>query len=88
MGNAKRTGKQQGIDPEVTRANTKIKGSDRTLEANNMKKTFDINGRKVEFTECTAISSDYPEGGRRSCIMIHDVADEFCDGDGVIFDCD
>ena len=53
-----------------------------------MKNTFEINGRKVEFTECTAISSDYPEDGRRSCIMIHDVADEFCDGDGVISNCD
>lgn len=53
-----------------------------------MKNTFEINGIKVEFTECTAISFDYPEDGRRSCIMIHDVADEFCDGDGVIFDCD
>ena len=53
-----------------------------------MKKTFDINGRKVEFTECTAISCDYPEDGRRNCIKIHDVADEFCDGDGVIFNCD
>ena len=53
-----------------------------------MKKTFEIDGRKVEFTECTAISFDYPEEGRRSCLMIHDVADEFCDGDGVIFDCD
>ena len=53
-----------------------------------MKKTFEINGRKVEFTECTAISFDYPEEGRRNCVMIHDVADEFCDGDGVIFDCD
>lgn len=53
-----------------------------------MKNTFEIKGRKVEFTECTAISFDYPEDGRRSCIMIHDVADEFCDGDGVIFNCD
>lgn len=53
-----------------------------------MKNTFEINGRKVEFTECTAINFDYPEDGRRSCIKIHDVADEFCDGDGVIFDCD
>ena len=53
-----------------------------------MKKTFDINGRKVEFTECTAISSDYPEDGRRSCLKIHDMTDEYCDGDGVIFDCD
>lgn len=53
-----------------------------------MKNTFEIKGRKVEFTECTAISCDYPEDGHRSCIMIHDVADEFCDGDGVIFNCD
>ena len=53
-----------------------------------MKKTFEINGRKVEFTECTAICSDYPEEGRRNCIKIHDVSDEFCDGDGVIFNCD
>ena len=53
-----------------------------------MKNTFDINGRKAEFTECTAISCDYPEDVRRSCLKIHDVADEFCDGDGVIFDCD
>ena len=53
-----------------------------------MKKTFEINGIKVEFTECTAISFDYPEEGRSNCIKIHDVSDEFCDGDGVIFDCD
>lgn len=53
-----------------------------------MKKTFEIDGRKVEFTECTAISCDYTEDGRRSCLKIHDVSDEFCDGDGVIFDCD
>ena len=53
-----------------------------------MKKTFEIDGIKVEFTECTAISCDYPEEGRRNCIKIHDVSDEFCDGDGVIFDCD
>ena len=53
-----------------------------------MKKTFEIDGRKVEFTECTAISFDYPEDGRRICLKIHDVSDESCDGDGVIFDCD
>lgn len=50
-----------------------------------MKKVFEINGVKVEFTDCTAISCDFPEAGRQSGVYVHELNDEFCDGDGVIF---
>ena len=50
-----------------------------------MKKTFTINGKEVEFTDCTAISRDFPEYGRQRCVHVHELDDEFCDGDGVIF---
>ena len=50
-----------------------------------MKKTFEINGHKVEFTDCTAIICDFPEDGRQSGVYVHDLDDEFCNGDGVIF---
>lgn len=50
-----------------------------------MKKTFTINGKEVEFTDCTAISCDFPEAGRQRGVYVHDLDDEFCDGNGVIF---
>ena len=39
-----------------------------------------------EFTEVTAICADFPEEGRRKAILIHDINDECCDGDCVVFD--
>lgn len=51
-----------------------------------MTKSFEIRGRKVEFTEVTAIWHLDPEAGRREVILIHDTTDEFRDGDGVIFE--
>lgn len=50
-----------------------------------MKKTFTINGKEVEFADCTAISRDFPEDGRQRCVHVHELDDEFRDGDGVIF---
>lgn len=53
-----------------------------------MTKTFEINGREVEFTEVTAIWHEEPEAGRRQAILIHDTTDEFQNGDGVVFEAD
>ena len=39
-----------------------------------------------EFTEVTAICEEFPEDGRRKAILIHDLEDEYCDGDCVVFD--
>lgn len=41
---------------------------------------------RCEFTEVTAICADFPNDGRRKAILIHDVEDEHCDGDCVVFD--
>lgn len=41
---------------------------------------------KCDFTEVTAICAEFPEDGRRRAILIHDVKDECCDGDCVVFD--
>ena len=38
-----------------------------------------------EFTEITVICSEFPEDGRRNAILIHDIKDEFKDGDCVVF---
>lgn len=53
-----------------------------------MTRSFEISGRTVEFTEVTAIWHQEPEAGRRDAILIHDTADEFKEGDGVVFDAD
>ena len=50
-----------------------------------MTKIFNINGSEVEFTTCTAISADFPEDGRRDAIYVHELRDEFRNGDGVLF---
>ena len=50
-----------------------------------MKKTFVIRGYEVEFTPCTAIATGSGDTVRQSAIFIHDCADEFGDGDAVIF---
>ena len=47
---------------------------------------FEVNGREVEFTPCTAIPTCAGETERLSAIFVHDTTDEFGDGDGVIFD--
>ena len=49
-------------------------------------KTFEINGHEVEFTACTAIAEGDTE--RQQAVLVHDVGDEFRDGDGVIFGVD
>lgn len=41
---------------------------------------------RCEFTEVTAICAEFPEDGRRKAILIHDIGDEFRDGDCVVFD--
>ena len=41
----------------------------------------------IEFISCTAIASLYPEDGRQPGVYIHDLNDEFRNGDGVIFNC-
>lgn len=53
-----------------------------------MTRTFEINGRTVEFTEVTAVWHEEPEAGRRAAILIHDTTDEFRNGDGVVFEAD
>lgn len=53
-----------------------------------MTRSFEIDGRTVEFTEVTAIWHQEPESGRRDAILIHDTSDEFKDGDGVVFEAD
>ena len=50
-----------------------------------MKKTFVISGHEVEFAPCTAIAASIGDTVRQSAIFIHDCADEFSDGDAVIF---
>ena len=67
MGNAKRTGKQQGIDPEVTRANTENKGSDRPLKEASMDTTTLIFVIIGAFTVSSWFMRlvDYLEGGNK-----------------------
>ena len=43
---------------------------------------------RCDYTEVTAISAEFPEDGRRKAILIHDIEDENCDGDCVVFDVD
>lgn len=50
-----------------------------------MKKTFTVNGHEVEFTSCSAIAATIGETERRSAVYVHDISDEFSDGDGVLF---
>ena len=50
-----------------------------------MTKSFILQGREVEFTECTAIASSIGDTERQNAVFVHDTTDEFGDGDGVIF---
>lgn len=50
-----------------------------------MKKSFILQGREVEFTECTAIESSIGDTERQNAVFVHDTLDEFGDGDGVVF---
>lgn len=50
-----------------------------------MKKTYLVNGKEVTFSLCSAISSEFPELGRRKCVYVHQEDDEYCDGDFVMF---
>lgn len=49
-----------------------------------MKKVFNVYGHDVEFTTCTAIAVGVDEN-RQSALFIHDLTDEFGNGDGVVF---
>lgn len=48
-----------------------------------MKKTFTVNGKKVTFTETTAI---YEHGGLFETLLLHDEDDEYHDGDCITVD--
>lgn len=50
-----------------------------------MKKTFEINGHEVEFTSCTAVAASIGDTVRQMAVLVHDLDDEFHDGDGVLF---
>lgn len=67
---------------------TKKRKGGRAARVEDMTRSFEINGRTVEFTEVTAIWHQEPEAGRREAILIHDTTDEFRDGDGLIFEAD
>lgn len=51
-----------------------------------MRRVFTINEKNVEFTSCTAISTG--DTVRQTAVLVHDLDDEFHDGDGVIFGVD
>lgn len=53
-----------------------------------MEITHKIQGKKVTFTEVTAIWSGEPEAGRRYAVLIQEETDTYHDGDGVIFEID
>lgn len=48
-------------------------------------KTYEINGREVTFRLCSAISSNFPEFGRRKAVYVHQEDAKSCYGDFVIF---
>ena len=51
-----------------------------------MSKIFIIEGHEVEFTPCTAIAASIGDTARQeNCVFVHDLQDEFGNGDGVIF---
>ena len=50
-----------------------------------MKKVFEVCGREVEFTDCTAIHYLFPETGRKSGVYVHYLDDKFYEYDGIIF---
>lgn len=50
-----------------------------------MKKIFEINGHEVEFTSCTAVAASIGDTVRQMAVLVHDLDDEFHDGDGVLF---
>lgn len=49
-----------------------------------MKKTFNINGRQVTFTEIIADFGD--NGGELEALLIHDEGDEYNEGDVITVD--
>ena len=54
-------------------------------EENKMTKAFKINGHEVAFAPCTAIAVSIGDTTRQKAVFVHDLEDEFEDGDGVIF---
>ena len=53
-----------------------------------MKKFFIIKNHKVEFISCTAIAKSIGDTIRNKAVFVHDLEDEFSNGDGVIFNVD
>lgn len=50
-----------------------------------MRRVFTIYGKDVEFTSCTAIAASIGDTVRQTAVLVHDLDDEFHDGDGVLF---
>lgn len=50
-----------------------------------MKKKFTIEGHDIEFTACSAIAASIGDTVRQPAVFVHHIADEFGNGDGVIF---
>lgn len=55
------------------------------MRENKMTKIFKVNGHEVVFAPCTAIAVSIDDTARQKAVFIHDLNDEFGDGDGVIF---
>lgn len=53
-----------------------------------MKKKFNINGKDVVFTSCTAVAASIGDTIRQKAVLVHDLDDENRDGDGIIFGVD
>lgn len=51
-----------------------------------MKKVFNVDEKRFEFTEGTAIWHREPKAGRRQALLVHMLSDTFRDGDFVVFD--
>lgn len=50
------------------------------------KKMFTVNGHEIEITRCTAIAVEIDSTTRASALLVHDLADEFRDGDSIYFE--
>lgn len=46
---------------------------------------FMVLGHEVGFTACTAIAASIGDTARQKAVFVHDLEDEFGNGDGVIF---
>ena len=51
-----------------------------------MKKNFNVNGHEIEITTCTAIAVEIDSTTRENALLVHDLEDEFRDGDSIYFE--